>query len=233
MWIGIECTVNRVGDRWFDQLARSGHDRRLDDLDRIAALGAKAVRYPVLWERTAPGALADADWRFADARLPRLRELGVEPIVGLVHHGSGPAHTHLLDPWFPELLAAYAGAVAARFPWVRRYTPINEPLTTARFSGLYGLWYPHGTSDLAFARALMTECRATLMAMAAIREVNPAAQLVHTEDLGCTHAPPALAYQARFENERRWLGLDLLCGRVDRAHPLRRWLAREIGRAHV
>ena len=226
MWIGIECTVNRVGDRWFDQLARSGHDRRLDDLDRIAALGAKAVRYPVLWERTAPGALADADWRFADARLPRLRELGVEPIVGLVHHGSGPAHTHLLDPWFPELLAAYAGAVAARFPWVRRYTPINEPLTTARFSGLYGLWYPHGTSDLAFARALMTECRATLMAMAAIREVNPAAQLVHTEDLGCTHAPPALAYQARFENERRWLGLDLLCGRVDRAHPLRRWLAR-------
>jgi dTDP-4-dehydrorhamnose reductase len=228
VWIGIECTVNRVGDRYFDQLARSGHDTRLADLDLIAGLGVTAVRYPVLWERTAPGALADADWRFADERLGRLRELGVEPIVGLVHHGSGPAHTNLLDPAFPRLLADYAGAVAARFPWVRRYTPINEPLTTARFSGLYGMWYPHERSDLAFARALITQCRATLLAMEAIRAINPEAQLVHTEDLGWTHAPATLAYQARFENQRRWLGVDLLCGRVDGKHPLRRWL-RSIG----
>jgi hypothetical protein len=40
MWGGGECTVNRVGNRWFDQLAWTGHDRRLDDLDRFATAAA-------------------------------------------------------------------------------------------------------------------------------------------------------------------------------------------------
>ena len=35
---------------------------------------------------------------------------------------------------------------------------------------------------------------------------------------------PRLRYQADFENERRWLSLDLLHGRVGRDHPLYRHL---------
>jgi dTDP-4-dehydrorhamnose reductase len=158
-----------------------------------------------------------ADWSWADERLERLRELGIHPIVGLVHHGSGPRHTSLIDPAFPEKLAEFARAVAQRYPWVDSYTPVNEPLTTARFSGMYGHWYPHGQDGLTFARALLTECRATVLSMRAIREVNPAAQLVQTEDLGKTHSTPLLAYQAEFENERRWLSFDLLCGRLNRS----------------
>ncbi len=224
VWGGPECTVNRVGDQYLDQFALGGHDERPEDLDRFAALGLRALRYPVHWERTAPepgpAALARADWAFADARLRRLRALGVRPIVGLVHHGSGPAHTSLVDPAFPEGLAAFGGAVAARYPWVTDYTPVNEPLTTARFSGLYGHWYPHGRDDRTFIRALLTQCRATVLAMRAIRAVTPAARLIQTEDLGKTWSTPMLAYQAAFENERRWASLDLLCGRVDRHHPL-------------
>src|SRR3954466_5901383 len=147
LWGGIECTINRVGDRFVDQLERCGHYTRDGDLEAIAALGIKALRFPVLWERVAPDGIARADWRGADCALGRLRDLGVEPIVGLVHHGSGPSGTHLLDPRFPQRLAEYAGAFAERYPWVRRYTPINEPLTTARFAGLYGHWYPHGRDD--------------------------------------------------------------------------------------
>ena len=224
MWAGIECTVNRVGDRYFDQIVRSGHHRRDDDIDRIAALGVSTVRYPVLWERTAPAAPADADWTWPDARLAALRAAGIEPIVGLVHHGSGPAHTSLIDPAFPELLARYAAAVAARYPWVAAYTPVNEPLTTARFSGLYGHWYPHGRDDRLFASALLGQCKATVLAMQAIRAVTPLARLIHTEDLGFTRATPALGYQAEFENVRRWASLDLICGRLDRHHPLGPWL---------
>jgi dTDP-4-dehydrorhamnose reductase len=219
VWAGLECTCNRVGDRYFDQLARGGHDRRLGDLDLIAELGVRALRYPVLWERSARDG-----WAFADERLPRLRDLGVRVIAGLVHHGSGPVHTSLVDPTFPEQLAAYAGEVARRYPWLDAYTPVNEPLTTARFSGLYGLWYPHGKDDATFVRALLVECRATALAMRAIRAVRPDAELVQTDDLGWTHATPRLAYQADLENERRWLGWDLLCGRVDARHPLRAWL---------
>src|SRR5687768_12078205 len=113
----------------------SGHDVRDGDLDRFAAIGLRTLRYPVLWERLAPDSLDEIDWRWADARLGRLRELGVRPIVGLLHHGSGPRYTSLLDSRFPEQLALFARAIAARYPWVTDFTPVNEPLTTARFSG--------------------------------------------------------------------------------------------------
>ena len=54
LWAGVECTVNRVGDQFYDQLERGGHATRLDDLDLFAALGVRTMRYPVLWERAAP-----------------------------------------------------------------------------------------------------------------------------------------------------------------------------------
>src|SRR5690606_32660808 len=115
---------------------------------------------------------ASADWTWVDVRLGRLRELGIEPIAGLVHHGSGPRHTSLDSPCFPRKLAGYAGALARRHPWVRYYTPVNEPLTTARFSGLYGHWYPHGRDGPTFWRALNHQCRGIVLAMRAVRRVQ-------------------------------------------------------------
>lgn len=218
LWGGIECTVNRVGDQYFDQLARSGHGERLTDLDAIADLGIRVLRYPLLWERITPNGSFDWDW--ADARLARLRGRGVEPIAGLLHHGSGPRATSLLDPGFPEAFARYAMAVARRYPWIRRWTPINEPLTTARFSALYGHWYPHARDDRLFARAVVNQLRASALAMSAIRLVIPDAELVQTEDIGRSHGTPLLQYQADFENERRWLTFDILSGRLDRDHAM-------------
>ncbi len=213
LWGGIECTVNRVGETYFDQIARSGHDNRLEDLDRFAALGIRRLRYPVLWERVAPDRCDEYQWAWSDERLARLRDLKVAPIVGLIHHGSGPRYTDLLDPEFPAKFARYARAVAERYPWVDAYTPVNEPLTTARFSGLYGFWYPHCTDDRSFLLALFHQIKATVLAMREIRKVIPQAQLVQTDDLGKVFSTPSLQYQAEFENERRWLTYDLLCGR--------------------
>jgi dTDP-4-dehydrorhamnose reductase len=227
LWAGVECSVVRVGDRYVDETELTGHARRVDDLDRLAALGARAVRYPVLWERTMPEIDRPPDFGFADERLARIRDLGMRPIVGLLHHGSGPRHTSLLDGSFVVGLAAFARAVAERYPWVTDYTPVNEPLTTARFSALYGHWYPHAKSGAAFVRALLVECAAIRAAMRAIREVQPAARLVQTEDIGTIFSTPKLAYQARFENQRRFASLDLLTGRLGPDHPLRGWFAHE------
>ena len=227
LWAGPECTVNRIGERYRDQLVSSGFDRRLDDIDRLAAIGAKRLRFPLLWERTSPER-GRFDWAWSDARIERLRELGLPPIAGLLHHGSGPRHTSLLDPAFPQLLAEYALAVAQRYPHIDAYTPVNEPLTTARFSALYGLWYPHQRDDRSFVRALLNQVRATVLAMQAVRAVNPQAQLVQTDDLGYVDSTPRLRYQAEFENLRRWLSFDLLTGRVDAQHPLR-WYLRKHG----
>lgn len=230
LWGGIECTVNRVGDQYFDQLERNGHGARIDDLDRFAALGIQAIRYPILWERIAPHGIKQADWSWADQRLTYLDDIGIRPIVGLVHHGSGPRHTHLLDPAFASGLAEFAQAVATRYPWIEYYTPVNEPLTTARFSGLYGHWYPHHRDGLSFIQALLNQCRAVVLSMQAIRQINPAAKLIQTEDLGKVFGTPLLSYQVEFENARRWLSFDLLCGRLDRHHALwgyLRWIGIE------
>jgi dTDP-4-dehydrorhamnose reductase len=220
VWAGIECTVNRVGDNYVDQLELAGHADRESDLDLLAWLGVPAVRYPVLWERVAPDGLESASWDWVDRRLARLRELGIRPIVGLVHHGSGPRNTSLIDPGFPEALARYARAVAERHPWITDWTPVNEPLTTARFTTMYGHWYPHRQSFADFVRAVVTQCRAVALAMAEIRSVVPDARLIQTEDVARISSTPALADRAELDQGFRRLSLDLLCGLVDTQHPL-------------
>jgi len=218
LWGGIECTINRIGDRYRNQL-----DRNFDeDVEAAIALGLKAVRYPVLWELHAGG----DDWRVPDAHLERLRDAGVRPIVGLIHHGSGPPGTSLLDRDFATGLAAHAARVAARYPWIEDWTPVNEPLTTARFSALYGHWYPHLRDEKSFWTALLNQIDGVRLSMRAIRAINPAARLVQTEDLGRTYATTQTARQAGYDNTRRWMTWDLLAGKVDANHPLRARLAK-------
>jgi dTDP-4-dehydrorhamnose reductase len=220
VWGGIECTINRVGNLFRDQLHYCGHYTRAGDIERIADLGIRALRYPVLWERHQPVKNQVIDWSWAEHQLQKIRKKNVTPIVGLIHHGSGPAHTNLFSDCFANGLAEYAQQVASRFPWLEYFTPVNEPLTTARFSGLYGYWYPHHQNTYSFAVMLLNQVKAIVLAMQAIRRINPAAKLVQTEDLTKIHSTDLLSYQANFENERRWLTYDLLCGRVTRQHPL-------------
>jgi dTDP-4-dehydrorhamnose reductase len=220
LWGGPECTVNRVGDSWFDQTPRSGHEERIDDLALFADLGMRKLRYPALWERISPGDPEERDFRWTDERLPEIRRLGMDPILTLCHHGSGPSHTSLLSDCFSSGLARHAAAVAERYPWVQYYTPVNEPLTTARFSALYGYWYPHATEEGAFWTALLNQTDATRLAMRAIRAFNQDARLVQTDDLGFCHATAPLLQEANFQNERRWMGWDLLCGMVVPGHAL-------------
>lgn len=200
--------MNRVGSRVFDQIERTRHPGHL----ALADIGLHALRVPVLWERVTPTLDAAPDWKWSDRELTVCRSLGIRPIVGLLHHGCGPAGTDFTDPDFPRVFAAYARAVALRYTWVRDWTPVNEPLTTARFSGLYGHWHPHGRDNDSFLRCLLQQLEATVLAMREIRRVIPNARFVHTEDLGHATSSPRLAYQAAFENERRWLSGDLLCG---------------------
>ena len=220
LWGGIECSINRVGNIFRDQLLYAGHYDRPGDINCFAALGLRVLRYPILWERHQPRQHQAIDWSWAAQQLNSIRANNITPVAGLVHHGSGPAYTHLGSNGFAEGLAAYAGQVARRFPWLEYYTPVNEPLTTARFSGLYGLWYPHRCDDGSFVRMLLNQVKGIVLAMQAIRRVQPDAKLVQTEDLTRIHSTPLLQYQADFENERRWLTYDLLCGRVNREHPL-------------
>jgi dTDP-4-dehydrorhamnose reductase len=209
-----------VGDRYLDQAVLSGHSRRDDDLDRFIGLGICALRYPLLWERFAGADEPDRLWAWHDARIARLVAAGVRPILGLIHHGSGPPTTGLLADDFASGLAAHAALAAARYPQVRDWTPVNEPLTTARFSALYGHWYPHRRDERDFWLALLNQVDATRLSMVEIRARIPGARLIQTEDLGHTAATPERAGQAAFDNERRWASWDLLAGRMLPDHPM-------------
>src|SRR5947207_3078248 len=112
IWGGIECTINRVFDTYSSQCERTGHWHKREDLERLAELGITKLRYPVLWEMISPERADNFDWKATDEGLNNLRTIGLEPIAGLVHHGSGPRYTSLLDPEFPEKLAKFAENVA-------------------------------------------------------------------------------------------------------------------------
>ena len=139
LWAGPECTVNRTRDGYSDQIELTGHDGRPADLDRFAALGVRALRYPVLWERTAPDGIGSADWSWPDERLARLRELMPEaPFLrpgigtqggrvehlaaafapgragGLVSASRSIAHAHETNATHPCSPAAAARAEAER-----------------------------------------------------------------------------------------------------------------------
>src|SRR5215213_493985 len=173
IWGGVECTINRVGDIFRDQLDYTGYYTRENDIDLFAGLGFKAFRFPILWEKHQPAKDTIIDWSWAESQLSKLQSHNIKPIAGLVHHGSGPAFTSLIDENFPTLLAAYAGKVAEKFPFIEYYTPVNEPLTTARFSGVYALWYPHHRSDRSFVKMVVNQAKGIVLAMQAIRKVNP------------------------------------------------------------
>jgi dTDP-4-dehydrorhamnose reductase len=227
VWAGVEASHVRIGRRTVDQLELTGHAEpaRIGDLDAIASLGVVALRYAVLWERVAPRGLSSADWSWPDERLGRLRSLGVRPVIGLLHHGSGPRGISLLHPAFPATFARYAAAVARRYPWVDEFLPVNEPLTTARFGGLYGWWQPHARSMDVCLRLLLAQCLAIRAAGRAIRSVNPSARIIVNEDVGRTFSTLEMAWLAAELNERRWLTWDVLLGRVDESHAMYRAFA--------
>src|SRR3954469_20227835 len=102
--------------RTLDEYELTGHyERWRADLDLMAQLGVKAARYGVPWHRINP-APGKWDWSFADQTLEYLLELGIEPIVDLVHYGLPLwIENAFLNPDFPQLMADYSARLASRF----------------------------------------------------------------------------------------------------------------------
>lgn len=107
LWLGIECTFNRVGDTYLNRLERGGHLERPGDLDLLAGLGARRIRYPALWEQVAPGSPDTPDWRWTDGQLARLR--GAE--AGAGRHAAAPRQRPALHQPAGPRISREAGRV--------------------------------------------------------------------------------------------------------------------------
>ncbi|HEX5826207.1 MAG TPA: family 1 glycosylhydrolase [Candidatus Limnocylindrales bacterium] len=239
--LGIEDTFIpqlAPGGRILDEYILTQHDRFWrDDLRRIADTGTRHLRYGIPWYRVnpEPGVF---DWRWTDEVLPYLvQDLGIAPILDLVHYGAPTWLEHtFLSPDYPWRVAEYAGAVAARYgSLVRSWTPLNEPILHAHFSGRTGAWPPHRRGDRGYAAVAFSLAEGIARTIDAIRAEAPGSQVVHVEAVS-SFAPsdPSLEPAARIPAALPYLVADLVEGRVGEGHLLHGWLLdRAIPRARL
>jgi beta-glucosidase/6-phospho-beta-glucosidase/beta-galactosidase len=247
---GIECSYPTTAfGKWRrDQMNGTGHyERWSEDFELARQIGVTHLRYGPPLHRifTGPGRY---NWALADEPMADLRDHGPEPIVDLCHFGVPSWLGNFQNGDLPQALAEYADAFAERYPWVRFYTPVNEMYVCARMSALDGIWNEQLTDDKAFLTAAFNLAGSSVRMTEAILRRRPDAIFVNSESSEfCQPCCPDERIQqiAEFENERRFLPLDLIFAHEVcepmleklREHGLeedyRRFLARDVPRRTI
>jgi beta-glucosidase len=230
---GIEDTFitapHQTTGRTLDEYELTQHyDRWREDIQLMRELGVSHARYGIPWHRINPKPNA-WNWEFADKTLGLLLELGVEPIVDLIHYGLPPwiegAWCH---PDFPKYMAEYTRRAAERFKGrIHLWTPLNEPRVTAWYCGKLGWWPPNLRGWRGFLQVMLGVCRGIVESTKALRAVDEENVAVHVDATDLYESPdPALAEEVFRRQEIVFLALDLVSGRVTKGHSLHRWLIR-------
>jgi beta-glucosidase/6-phospho-beta-glucosidase/beta-galactosidase len=211
---GIECSAPLVDGNRVDELVKTGHDvRYAEDFRLAAALGVRFIRYGIPFHRVNPRP-GSFDWVWVDAALDACRDAGLTPIVDLMHFGVPDDLRDYQNPDVPARFGAYARAFAERYPWIRHYTPVNEPFITAAFSARQGLWNEQRSDERSFVRALLHVMQAAVLGAAEIRTARPGCVLIQAETCHFTHPlTPGAIERAALENELRFTTFELAFGR--------------------
>jgi beta-glucosidase/6-phospho-beta-glucosidase/beta-galactosidase len=229
---GIECSAPVVPGRdgrphRQDEMEKCGHYRHWrEDLRLVGEdLGLTHLRYGPPLHRVwrGPGRY---DWELVDEVFAELRRRGLTPIVDLCHFGLPDwLGNSFQNPEFLRLFPEYARAFAARFPWVRHYTPVNEIFVCAAFSGLLGWWNERLASERGFVSALKHLVQANVRAEEAILEVRPDAVFIQSESSEYFHpTEPAARDAAEHANHRRFMSLDLCYGQNEMCYCAHEYL---------
>lgn len=198
-----------------DEMEKAKHyDMWKEDFHLVKEMGIEFLRYGAPYYRTHLSA-GKYDWSFTDETFAHLKELNIIPIVDLCHFGVPDWIENFQNPDFPNYFAEYALAFAKRFPNLQFYTPVNEIFIAATFSALLGWWNERLTSDKAFVTALKNLCKANMLAMHAILQVQPKGVFIQSEATEYFHAEVpenCCLDRAAFLNEKRFLSFDLTYG---------------------
>ncbi|HET7028069.1 MAG TPA: hypothetical protein VFI28_10310 [Candidatus Limnocylindrales bacterium] len=222
---GIECSAPLIaGGMRRDELRLTGHwERYAEDAALISSLGLRAVRYGIPFHLVArdPGRL---DWSWTDRALAALAEHALTPIADLLHFGVPDDLWGVADPRLPERHVAFVEAFVARYPSIRHFTPVNEPLITALMSARHGLWNERRRDEESVVAALANVVRCAVLATEAIRAARPDAVFLQSD--ACERwiaGSTATEAEAELLNEQRFVPFELTYGREPSEVALR-WL---------
>ena len=222
---GIECSAPVIaGGLRRDELLLTDHWNRVEqDLDLVVELGITHLRYGIPFHVVARDPVA-FDWTWTDAAMAAIAERPIEPIVDLLHFGLPDDIRAVGDPRLIDRYRTYVRAFADRYPWVRWYTPVNEPYITALHSARLGWWNEQLTTHDAFVAAIANVAACAVIGTRIIRERRPDAIFVQSDAADSLRpAEPAAAEMARFREERELLGFDLTYGRPP-SDEMQAWL---------
>ncbi|HKF86379.1 MAG TPA: family 1 glycosylhydrolase, partial [Candidatus Limnocylindrales bacterium] len=223
---GIECSAPIVaGGVRHDQLLSTGHWTRFaEDAALVRELGIPFLRYGIPFHVVAREA-GTFDWDWTDRALAVLREEGIAPIVDLLHFGVPDDIAGIGDPRLVARYVSFVEAFVERYPWIRWFTPVNEPYITALFSGRRGYWNERGTDDAAFVRALDSIVECAVRGASVIRSAVDDAVIVQS-DACDAYRPETRAGEAHAAllDEQVFLGFDLTLGRTPSSDVLA-WLS--------
>ena len=218
---GFESTyIFRSGE---DILGTTRHiEQWREDLSLLIDSGIQKLRYSIPWHRI-ESSRGCFDWSWLDGPMQFMLESGLEPVVDPLHHTSFPdwLEDGFMNPDFVALYSRFIDQLSDRYGWLRHYTVINEPLATTIFCSATGMWYPHRASDQDYVAMMLQVARCISNCIALLKRKNREIEIVHVDTSECHRATDkAVKDWVEFANERRFLVLDLVLGRVGHEHPL-------------
>jgi beta-glucosidase/6-phospho-beta-glucosidase/beta-galactosidase len=204
----LDGTIKRI-----DEMEKTGHYKYWkEDFRLVKEMGMDHLRYgtPYFSVHEGPGKY---DWSFSDEVFNEMKELGIIPLVDLCHFGVPDWIGNFQNSDWPRYFAEYAGAFAARYPYLQFYTPINEIFIAAMFSAQYGWWNECKSDERSFVTALKNLCKANVLASQEILKVRSDVFFIQSESSEYFHAEdPSCQPLCDFLNQKRFLSLDLTYG---------------------
>lgn len=230
--LGIEDTFvpqGRAGERPIDEYELTDHYRQYrEDLALARTAGAGMLRWGIPWYRVNPEP-GRFDFSWLDGAIARFAELGLRPVIDLLHYGTPLwLEREFAHPDYPQRVAEYAVAVAERYAdTVTDYTPVNEPMIHALFSGEYAYWPPYLSGPSGLVELSLQLARGFQLTQRGIADVlGDRATFVHV-DAGMRYdGDESRAAEIEHLRHQVWLVEDLVTGRVGDGHPLTVFLQR-------
>lgn len=234
--LGIEDTfVPQVeeGERALDEYELTEHYENWHaDLGLAKDVGSEFMRWGIPWHRVNP-APGQWEWSWVDGVIARFDELGIRPIIDLLHYGTPMwIEREFAHPDYPRYFEEYAARTAERYAaTVTDYTPVNEPMIHARFSGDLGYWPPKLSGADGYNRVSVALADGFVRAQRAIADIlGERATFVHVDASALFVGDVDGGHRdlVELQRDQSFLVQDLVTGRVDEKHPMARRL-RESG----